>query len=179
MNELAAIFSSCEWIILHTPHVHSNGQSRSAALCDTDFIFEMDEQSPDLTVPSSSNPNPSASNDHENEIRNGEVETAEEGHAEEREFENNQEATEVIDKADSGRYVPVRTDEEDLERQTNSPSGTDGPTSMQDKKLTASSGDNVHNNPSVGAGVNRRNSVKVRLTAQPLNLTRVKNTQPT
>ena len=36
MNELASLFDGCEWMIVHSPFVHSHGQSRSAALCDTD-----------------------------------------------------------------------------------------------------------------------------------------------
>jgi len=40
MNELAEIFDPADWIILHTPFVHSAGQSRSAALCNTDFFYE-------------------------------------------------------------------------------------------------------------------------------------------
>jgi hypothetical protein len=58
MNELAAIFDPADWIILHTPFVHSSGQSRSSAICDTDFQYENDEDP--LLLAMSPSPSPAA-----------------------------------------------------------------------------------------------------------------------
>jgi hypothetical protein len=60
MNELAAIFDPADWIILHTPFVHSSGQSRSSAICDTDFQYENDEDPLLLAMSPSPSPSPAA-----------------------------------------------------------------------------------------------------------------------